>query len=98
MKKIIWAETAIADLENIHNYIAQDSPFYADTLCLEIIQAIDPLEKHPKLGRIVPEFKEENARELIVNDYRIIYEITIFKINILTIIHGAKLLKRHKLA
>ena len=94
MKKIIWAQTALIDLENLHDYISQDSSFYADVLCSEILQAIDRLEKFPQLGRKVPEYNDDITREIIVNDYRIIYEITIFRVNILTIIHGARLLKK----
>ena len=96
MKKIIWADAAVEDLDNIHNYIAQDSPFYADALCLEILQAVDQLEKFPKVGRKVPEFNEDKTREIIVNDYRIIYEIKAFSVEILTVIHGARLLKKRE--
>ncbi len=94
MNKIIWAEAAVVDLDNIHHYIAQDSLFYANTFCFDILQAIDRLEKFPKLGRKVPEFNEDKILEIIVNDYRVIYEIHMFRIEILTIIHGARLLKR----
>lgn len=97
MKKIVWTKTAIADLDNIHHYIAQDSLFYADTFCLEILQTVEQLEKFPKIGRKVPEWNEDKIRELVVSDYRIIYEIHMLRIEILTVIHGAKLLKRDKL-
>ena len=94
MKKIIWAEPALADLGNIHDYIAQDSPFYADVVCLEIIQSVEKVADFPKIGRRVPEYDDEHVREMIVSDYRIVYEIIGAKINILTVIHGAKLLRK----
>ena len=51
------------------------------------------LEKHPKIGRIVPEFNTENIRELINGSYRIVYSIkSQHQIDVLTIHHSARLL------
>ena len=48
----------------------------------------------PQTGRIVPEKNEENLRELIEGNYRIIYEIiSADQINILTVYHSARDLK-----
>ena len=95
MKKLLWTEPALADLDNIHDYIAQDSPFYADVLCLEIIQGVEKIVGFPKIGRRVPEYNDEHTREIIVSDYRVVYEFAGTKIIILTVIHGSKLLKKH---
>jgi toxin ParE1/3/4 len=40
------------------------------------------------MGRIVPEVEDPNIRELIIYSYRLIYEISQKRIEILTIIHG----------
>ena len=93
MKKIIWTDVAVEDLQNIHDYIAQDSLYYAEVLCAEIVLRVDQLLSFPKIGRSVPEYKDDLTREIIVNDYRVIYELVGNKINILVIIHGAKLLE-----
>ena len=45
------------------------------------------------MGRIVPELDELNVRELILSNYRLVYRIHAEKIQILRLIHGARLLK-----
>ena len=94
MRKIIWSDVAIADLNNIESYISKDSDVYARAMVLAIFNSIEQLERFPLLGRIVPEFKMDNTRELLVGNYRIIYDVTGSIINILTIIHGSRLLRK----
>jgi plasmid stabilization system protein ParE len=54
------------------------------------------LPKQPLSGRVVPELNNENLRELIFRNYRIIYEIIPDKqINILTIHHHARLVSNN---
>ena len=50
------------------------------------------LSKFPQSGRIVPEFKKEDIRELIHGNYRIIYQVCKTKIEILTVRHGMQIL------
>ena len=93
MKKIVWTDVAIDDLQNIHAYIARDSETYAQALILEIFNAVERLEPFPKSGRIVPEFKKEDTRELLFGNYRVIYDTAGSTIRRLAVIHGARLLK-----
>ncbi|VAX36440.1 hypothetical protein MNBD_UNCLBAC01-483 [hydrothermal vent metagenome] len=90
MIKIIWTEPAISDLEKIRSYIAQDSEVYAAALILELFQSVDQLEHFPQSGRIVPELNQEDTREVIVGNYRVIYDFIDLKIRILGILHGAQ--------
>jgi len=93
MVKVIWTDNAISNLDEIGNYIAQNSERYAAITVQKLFEAVDILEQHPKSGRMVPEFENENIRELIRGNYRIIYEIVDeFRIDITSILHGAKLL------
>lgn len=50
------------------------------------------LQEHPHLGRKVPEFHQENLREVVVSPYRIVYRITddIELIEILRVWHAAR--------
>ena len=41
------------------------------------------------MGRIVPEFQDENLREVVFQNYRIVYRIAGEDIRLLTIRHGA---------
>lgn len=58
--KIKWSEPAVSDLENIQNYIANDSEVYACEVVERIISAVEKLYCFPKMGRKVP---EANAQE-----------------------------------
>ncbi len=44
------------------------------------------------IGRKVPEYQTEDIRELIEKPYRIIYRIKANQIDVLAVIHGARLL------
>jgi plasmid stabilization system protein ParE len=48
----------------------------------------------PLSGRIVPEFEQENIREIIKGSYRIIYRVlSENEVNILTVFHSSQLLR-----
>jgi len=85
---VIWSIPAKYDLRKIHDYIASDSKFYAIKVSQEFVEKSEGLIIFPKMGRIVPEIGNPNIRELIIYSYRLVYEISPDKIEILTIIHG----------
>jgi toxin ParE1/3/4 len=94
MAQIIWSNLALEDLQAIHEYISLDSAGYAERLIDKIIANVDVLEHHTRIGRVVPEFNDENIRELIEGNYRIIYRIQPQDtIGIARIHHSARLLK-----
>ncbi len=94
--KIEWAEPAIVDLESIRDYIKKDSDYYAIRFVERIIEAVENLVRFPKRGRIVPEAGEDNIREILFYNYRIIYRLATERILILTVIHGARDLSRKR--
>jgi len=90
MVKIIWSDLAIEDLKSIHDYIAKDSPQYTNKMIDRILIRVDQLENFPNSGRVVPEFKNENLRELIINNYRIVYLVDEHFVSISRVHHSAK--------
>jgi len=91
--KIILAESAYADLEDIENYISEDSPLMARRFINKIFDRIDQLYKYPLSGKFVPEIPDRSIRELLLNKYRIIYQVVDEKnITIIRIVHGSRLL------
>ena len=92
--KIIWSETSKADLSNIHDYISEDSKYYAGNFVLKIVKSVEKIIDFPEIGRVVPEFNTKNIREIFVKNYRIIYRLENDKIFIVTVIHGSRLLKK----
>lgn len=94
MAKLIWTLQAKSDLRNIGEYISTNSPFHAKATIRKLYNTVQLLRKHPFIGRIVPEKRQKNIRELLEGKYRIIYEVREQKdIIILTIHHSSRNLK-----
>lgn len=94
--KIVWTEPAVEDLRELHAYIARDSEMYASGFVERIILAAERLADYPKVGRVVPETNDENVRELLYQRYRIIYRVKGDRIEMLSVIHGARDLEELK--
>jgi toxin ParE1/3/4 len=88
--KIEWTPGASHDLESIQAFISKHSDFYATRFVARLTRAADQLEKLPRLGRRVPEFQREDVREIIFQNYRIIYSLDEKVIKILAVLHGAR--------
>ena len=90
---IVLTESAYNDLEDIENYISQDSPVIARNFISRIFDKIDVLYQYPGFGKPVPELKDKSIREILLNKYRIVYRIADDEnIQVIRIIHGARLL------
>lgn len=90
MGKIIWAPSALADIEAIAKYIERDSVDQAALFVSRVIEMTDQLEDFPQSGRIIPEINDKNCRELIYGAYRIMYRIMRQEIWITGVTHGAR--------
>ena len=88
--EVKWAEIAWADLDAIAAYIARDSPNYASAVVRQLLDAGQSLDQMAERGRVVPEWKEPSIRELIVENYRLIYQVSDKVVHIIGIIHGAR--------
>jgi addiction module RelE/StbE family toxin len=96
MGEIKWTERALLDLQDIGEYISNDSPRYASLSLEKIIETAELIEDNPLIGRIVPEININEIREIITGNYRIIYQISNSDlINILTIHHTSRLLSNN---
>lgn len=94
MGKVIWTEKAVTHLQSIHDYIAHDSYVYASRFIKVLISQTKVLETFPNSGRIVPEFSDKFLREIIYNNYRIVYRIKdIRKPEIIAVMHGSQLIE-----
>ena len=96
MVKIIWTARALADLEDIGEFISKDSQRYAKLTLEKLIERAKMVEQSPKIGRIVPEISQPDIREIITGNYRIIYQTTDIELAyILTIHHSSRLLSNN---
>jgi len=70
-----WRLGARQDREAIKSYIARDSPDYAPVFVARIHDAAERLRLFPRMGRIVPEFQSPELREILFDNYRLVYRI-----------------------
>lgn len=87
---VYWTQTAIDHLQAIRDYIARNSPGYAQALVDRITRRTDGLAATPMLGAAVPEYSEESIREVLEHPYRIIYRVSTDRVDVLAVIHGAR--------
>ncbi len=90
--RVHWTENAIGHLVNIYEYIAINSPTYAKRMVDKITIRSQQIEDHPMSGRKVPEYDADDVRELIEKPYRIIYRIKPGQVDVLAVVHSARLL------
>ncbi len=89
-RRIVWTETALADLEQIVHYISKDSERYAAAFTREVRDASRSLSRFAERGRIVPELGRAHIRELFVRSYRLVYSLSAESVHLLGLIHGAR--------
>ncbi|HPE07866.1 MAG TPA: type II toxin-antitoxin system RelE/ParE family toxin [Smithellaceae bacterium] len=90
--KVIWSPLAIDRASEIAEYIALDKPTAADKWVATVFSKVEQLASSPEIGRVVPEIEDEQFRELIYGNYRIVYRIEKKQVSILTIRHGKQIL------
>lgn len=89
---VFISQTAYQDLQDIEDYIAQDSPAIARSFIEQILDKAEQLKHHPLSGKPVSEIPDSTIKELLFKKYRIIYQIMPSRdVNILRIVHGARL-------
>ena len=93
MTQLIWTRRAIEDVQAIRQFIAQDSPHYAQLVTQRLIASVERLPALPQSGRIVPEINDPTIREVIQGSYRIVYRLIRAEIHIVTVHHAARLLR-----
>lgn len=88
--KVRWRRNAQLDLIEIDMHIRQDSPQAANRVISAICREVDQLTKAPLMGR---PGRLEKTRELVVSKlpYIIAYEISSSAIEILAVVHTARL-------
>jgi toxin ParE1/3/4 len=86
--------SAEADIAEIWDYIAQDNPDAATTFILHLEEQIGTLESFPEQCPLVPEnvLLGTSYRHLLFGNYRTIFKILGYRVVIMRIVHGARLL------
>lgn len=88
--KIHWTDSAIQHLIAIYDYISQDSTFYAEKMVDRLTRRSQQIADFPQSGRRVPEYLNDELREVIEGPYRLIYRIKPEQVDVVAVIHGAR--------
>ena len=91
---ISFADSAVADLEDIRAWYAQlDVPDVGERLLREVVSQVERLAEFPESGRIVPEFGIAPLREVIHPPFRIVYRVSEGRVRVLRVWRSERLLK-----
>ena len=87
--KILWSRDALSDLDEAHEFIAEENPSAARGFIERIETLLESLSVHPKLGRVG---RVKGTRELVVTGTPFILPYATDKrgILILGVRHGAR--------
>ena len=91
MTRVVWTAPARDDLREIRDYIARDSAQFARITTGRLVAAVRRLHEYPLSGRIVPELARSTIREIVHGAYRIVYRVTPDTVQILAVVHAARL-------
>ena len=95
MVQINWTHIAVEDLKSIYEFISKGSKKYAQLEIIKIKTRTRILKTKPLVGKEVIEKGNVAVRELVEDNYRIIYKIIDKeKIDILTIHHITRDLRK----
>jgi plasmid stabilization system protein ParE len=89
LANVIWTPEALRQLGDVLDYLAEVAPDYGDALAIEIDDAVDSLARFPQMGRVVPELSREDVRELIIDNYRLVYVVRPDGIRLASLFHAA---------
>lgn len=95
MAHVKWTHEATQDFDTICNYLEEHGSVEIRTkFASHVTRLIEELRAQPYLGSEVQDSKHHDLRERLYQKYRIFYRVRleIDAIEIVTIIHGARLL------
>src|SRR3954466_14048585 len=87
-ESIEWTVRARDDLRAIDDYIAADNPAAAERWVSKLIAKAESAARRPLAGRMVPEKRRADVREVFLRTYRIMYRVREGGITVLTVLEG----------
>lgn len=92
--KVPWSYVALGNLIEANKYISSENPEAVRKVINDIYETGNKIKEFPEKGRIVPEIRRNNIREVFCFEYRIIYRIESKRIFILTVRHMKQRFKK----
>ncbi len=88
--RVFWTDAALAQLEDIRDYLARTSPAYAGRTVARLVIRSEQIAAFPRSGRMVPEYEIDEVRQVVEGAYRIIYLVKEEQVEVLAIIHTSR--------
>jgi len=95
MARIIWTEPALADLDQIADYIALDIFSAAQQLAKRVFSDVERFEQFPESGRIPVELTDSLYREVVVTPCRVFYRHDKCEVFILHVMRSERELRKY---
>lgn len=89
--RLRWTFRAKDDLLSIGRFIARDDPETARAFVARLQARARLAAKFPRSGRVVPEFRRQDVREVLEGNCRIVYRVTRVFVEVLTVFEGHQL-------
>ena len=89
-REVIWTLRARDALDEAAAHIAQDSPEAAVDLVERALDAAKSLDNLSERGHLVPELEIPTVREVFIDKYRLLYEVTSSQVTVIGFLHGAR--------
>jgi len=86
-RRVVWSEQAAHALDDAVGYVAQDSVAAARRLLDEALAAAASLETLSERGAITPEINDPAVRQLLIQRYRLLYEVANEEVHVLAFLH-----------
>ena len=91
--RVLWTDTATADLEEIVEFIASDDPANALQVLDRLESRVAALKQLPERGRVVPELRAMDVlmyRELLESPWRVIYRYEEKRVYIMAVLDSRR--------
>ena len=83
--KVRFLISAKQDMQTIKTYIAKDSPQTAIRLIKKFRKSTGRLKEFPRSGRVIPELQNPDLREILVDGYRVMYQLDGTNVNVFAV-------------
>jgi plasmid stabilization system protein ParE len=89
---ITWSSLAVDRIIEISRDIASENLAAAETWVVDLFARVDRLRSFPESGRVIRELPRGPYRQILHENYRVIYRIEGPRVIVLTVRHGRRLL------
>lgn len=92
MKTLAFAPKALQDLQDIGDFIAQDSPLRALTFVEELVEHCQTLTSAPEAYPVLTDL-DPGIRRVVHGAYLILFRLEPEELRVVRVLHGSRLLR-----